>query len=274
MPFSFQETPESRAQESGTSSSATHKLVYKAVGEQDDYTVHAYAIANTPLYVTRPTGILLRNSISITPDGFNQYTVEASYGRPDKNAIPANSYTFNFDTTGGTVNVKCAKQHINTYPSGGPNHNGMIGVEKDGKVNGADIIIPKLRFTLTFKFASGIITIAYMKALADVTGTVNSVNFLGFAPGELLFMGATGSNGTQTEMEVSFSFEASPNVTGLSRGTVTGIAKKGHEYIWEQPDDDVDGDDNAVQTVTAVHVERVYDTADWNPTFKWNIFTG
>lgn len=277
MSFSFNETPESRAQSSGTSSTASHTLTYIANGEQDDYTVHAYAIANTPTYVVRPTGTLYRNGISVRPNGFQQYIVEVSYGKLDKNSLPSNSYTFNFDTTGGTTNVKCGKSHIASYNSGGtvssPDHKGAIGVRSDGTVDGVDIIIPKLRINLSFKFASGSVTAAYMKSLAAITGCTNSKRYLGFDAGELLFLGATGSNGSNMEMEVTYSFEASGNVTGLSSGGITGIAKKGHEYLWHEFDDQVDTG-KPVTRAKYVHIEQVYDSADFEATFAWNQFTG
>src|SRR4051812_27871031 len=123
MSFTFNEAPDSRDQSSGNAQSASHRLIYKASGEQDDYVVHAYALANTPLYVTRPSGVLFRRQISLRSDGFQQYFVEVDYG---PSSATTNSFTFDFDTSGGTVNRKCAREHIHTYPTNGDFHKGAI----------------------------------------------------------------------------------------------------------------------------------------------------
>lgn len=277
MSFSFTEKPDSRSQQSVTDGSSC-TLTYNATGEQNDYTVHAYAIANTATFVDLPIGRLYRKSIKLQPIGFQHYEVTVEYAPPEGGggSIPTGSYTFNFDTTGGTVNIKCAKEHINSYPAAAttPNHAGAIAVEQDGTVTGADIVIPALKFSLSFKYPSGIITVAWVKSLASITGTTNSAQFLGFAAGELLFIGATGSNGSAAEVEVTFNFIASQNATGLQRGGITGIAKKGHEIIWEELGDNLDSNGNGITKARAVHVERVYDSADFATYLNWNIFTG
>lgn len=272
MSIDLRETPASRAQQYGTASTDEVVLTYKSTGEQDDATVRNYVWNNTPTTVTGLTGTLYRKNINIRPDGWNQYIVEVSYGGLNVTTIPQNSYTFNFDTTGGTVNVKVAKAHVQSYPTAGDPHKGVIGVQQDGGVDGADIIIPKLKFTLAFKYPAGVITVSFIKSLAAVTGTTNAYRFLGFDPGELLFLGATGSDGTAQEMEVSFAFEASQNATGLTIGGITGIAKGGHEYGWAEFGDVVDSGKAAVNA-TAVHIERVYNSADWASVFNWNIYT-
>lgn len=277
MSFSFEELPESRAQSSGTSASASHTLVYKALGEQDDYTVHAYAIANTSTYVVRPSGVLYRNNINVRPDGFQQYIVEVTYGRLDKTTLPSGSYTFNFDTTGGTANIKCGRSHTASYNASGtvssPDHKGAIGVKSDGSVDGVDIIIPKLRLNFSFKHPSGDITADFVKTLAAITGCTNLYRFIGFDPGELLFLGASGSDGTEVEMEVTYAFEASANVTGLASGGITGITKSGHDYLWHEFDDSVDSG-KPVTRAKYVHIEQVYESADFAAVFQWNRFLG
>ncbi len=274
MAFSFQETPESRAQ-SYSADSDEITLIYKSVGEQNDATVRSYAVTGSPATVTGLTGTLYRKSIDLRPDGFQQYFVEVRYGRLTSNSLPVSSYTFNFDTTGGTTNITSAKEHINSYPTAStpPNHHGSINVRPDGTVDGAEIVIPKLRLTFNFNFPSGVITAAYMKSVAAITGTTNQYRFLGFEPGELLFMGASGGDGSNTEMTVGFQFEASANATGFSSGGISSISKKGHEYLWHEFNDEVDSGKAATRP-KYVHIERVYDSADFQSVFGWNIFTG
>lgn len=95
-----------------------------------------------------------------------------------------------------------------------------------------------------------------------LTGRVNHAPFKGFAAGEVLFLGASGSQRGQEDWEVTFSFAASPNVTGLAVGQITGIAKKGWEYLWVRYEDAVDAH-TLVKQPAAAYVEQVYPYGDF-----------
>ena len=267
------ETPESRGQSYSATGDASLTLIYKASGEQDDATVRNYVAANTPATVNALSGTLYRKTIRLAAEGFQLYAAEVEYAPPDRTTLTSGSYTFSFDTTGGTVNIKAAKAHVHSYPTNGNFHKGAIGVKQDGTVEGCDIIIPKLKLTFVFKFPAGRITADYVKGLASITGMVNRLPFLDYQAGELLFLGAVGSAGSETETEVTYEFEASQNVTGITSAGVTGIAKAGHEYLWQEFGDDVDSG-VGVTIAKRVHIEQVYDSADFAAAFNWGIFTG
>ena len=277
MAFTFTEDPASRDQVSGTADSASHMLIYKAAGEQDDFIVHQYAIANTPVTVVRPTGVLYRNQVRLHPEGFQLYRVEVSYAKLGRGTMPIGKVTFNFDTSGGTTHVRVAKKHVRSYGGfDGPEsnfHKGAINVSQDGHVEGTDVVIPYLKFSLMFKFASGQVTLAYVKKLAAITGTTNSQRFLSFEPSELLFRGATGDDGTDVESTVRYDFEASQNASGLTFGDITGVDKAGWDYLWFEFKDEVVDGHPGTQPLFA-HVERVYDQSDFGQVFGWNLFTG
>lgn len=271
------ESPESRPQQVSVDD-ASYTLLYTATGEQDDAIVRAYATANTPTYVDTADGRLYRRSLQLQPDGFKIYRVQVEYapaegGGPTLDIL---SFPFTFDTTGGTTNIKCAREHIASYPSATttPNHAGAIGVEQDGTVTGVDIVVPALKFSIPYKYAPGIVTIAWAKNLSSITGTTNLYRFLAFDPGELLFAGASATGASDKQVEVTFNFVASGNVTNLARGGITGITKKGHEYAWEEVGDNVDVNGNGITKAKAVHVERVYNAVDFASYFNWNVFTG
>ncbi|HQL55478.1 MAG TPA: hypothetical protein PLQ87_12285, partial [Phycisphaerae bacterium] len=58
----------------------------------------------------------------------------------------------------------------------------------------------------------------------------------------------------------TFRFAASPNVTNLTIGDITGINKKGWEYLWVRYADSEDTVAKAlVKKPIAVYIERVYD---------------
>ncbi len=264
MTFSFEETPESRSQESGDNQ--YHELVYTASGEFDDAQVHSYALSLAPLTVARPTGTLYRTGIVVEPVGHKLYEVRARYGRHG-------SATFTFDTTGATVNVQCAKEHRGSYTAAGAdgdgNHSGAIKVREGGDVQGADIVIPALKLTYTYRHPRGVVNETYAKTLAGATGCTNLNPFRGFSPGELLFFGASGSDGTDAEAEVSYQFIASQNVVGMSIGAITGIAKDGHDYVWVEFEDAV-VNGRACKVPLRANVERVYDPIDFASVLGWS----
>jgi hypothetical protein len=147
------------------------------------------------------------------------------------------SFQLSFDTTGGTVHITASKQTIAAYGTGATvnDHKQSIGVTgPDKDPEGADVVIPVLKLTATFKHPQGIITLPQIKNLARWTGKVNSDTFLTFAPGEVLFLGCTGSEGTDSPTDIQYHFACSENLTGLSIGGITVANKLGHHLYWIQ----------------------------------------
>lgn len=261
--FSFEEMPDSR---SFQAEPASYTLKYKADGEHDDAIVQAYALAATAVAAFTPAGTLYRQNVQVEPDGWGQYIVTVPYASRKKTT---GDYTWSFDTSGATVKIKAAKEHIASYPDDGDWHKGAIGVKADGEVEGVDIVIPALALTVTFNHPSGIVTLDYAKSLAQATGTTNSSTFLGFAAGELLFLGASGSDGSEAPASVSFKLAASQNVTDLSFGDITSIVKQGHHVAWVEFEDDIDTGE-AVRPPKRVHIDRVYNSTDFASVFGWS----
>jgi hypothetical protein len=139
--------------------------------------------------------------------------------------------------------------------------NNAIGVD-GSSVNGVDIVAPALTWTETYDVPHQYVTAAYIKNIAALTGTVNNGAFRTFAAGEVLFMGCSGSqewddqrgNGPWT---LSYKFVASPNVTDQTIGDITGIEKKGHEYLWVRYEDAVSSNE-LVKKPKFVYVNKVY----------------
>ncbi len=147
--------------------------------------------------------------------------------------------TFSFDGTGGRVLIKEAYAQ-RKYGENAPTHNGGINVV-DGVAEGVEIVIPALAFNVTQKFEGATITLPWLRQIIFAAGTVNSDRFLGFEPGEVLFLGPSGSqpfafmaDGTVSfgEREVEFRFAVSPNLKGLKIGDIEDIDKDGHDYLW------------------------------------------
>jgi hypothetical protein len=256
MAFSIRERPSSR---DSTSSPPTVNLRYVAQGEHNEAIVKATALAAIPAIVATAEGILYRQDLQVEPAGYDVYYITAPFAQRKKEN---GTWRLTFDTTGGTLNIKAARQHVASYPDGPgtPNHGGAIGVKSNKEVEGVDIVVPALKLTVHFKHPAGIVTLPRIKNLARWTGNVNSDTFLTFAPGEVLFLGATGSEGSDAETEVAHHFACSENLQDKVIGGITVAQKQGHDVYWIEFKNDVSATPpRPVSPPEFIHVERVYD---------------
>ncbi len=143
-----------------------------------------------------------------------------------------------------------------------PDFKQAIGVTTE-EVEGVDITVPVYSFAETHYIANSLVTGAYKLTLFALTGKVNNATFKGFAAGEVLFLGASGSKRGDDEWEITFRFAASPNVTGMTVGDITGVDKKGWEYLWVRYTDAEDAK-VLVKQPAAVYVEKVYESGDFS----------
>jgi hypothetical protein len=178
-------------------------------------------------------------------------------------------YTISIDTSGGQVMQTYAYAEAKYVATGesAPGMNNAIDVQ-DNKPQGVQRIIPALKISLRAKIKTANIAavggeMAYAQLISELTGTVNNATAFGqFAAGELLFTGATGDIIAE-DPSLTFSFLASKNVTGLTIGSITGITKKGHDYIWFSFKNDKDATTGLQQSAPrAAYVNRIYGEAD------------
>ena len=167
--------------------------------------------------------------------GPTSWTFTASYSRTAP-SVPSGSnpgYTISIDTTGGTL-LRTVAISETRYGTGAADFKGAIDVQ-DGVAQGVEIVIPALKINVRARIASQYITspAAYANIIAELTGTTNlNAEFGGaYAAGELLFLGASGEI-VGNDPTLTFSFAASKNITGLTIGGISGVAKTGHQYLW------------------------------------------
>ena len=261
----FEELVDSRPQTTGDAASV--ELVYRCSGTAEDTVVKAVAEANSPGDYEG----LTRQSIGIEPvwvdtnadDG--EWRITVRYGKREPTETGDSSYSF--DTAGGTQHITQSLQTINSYaPSGetAPDFKGAIGFNGQ-EVEGADILLAAYHFSETHYMADSAVTTAYKGKLYALTYKTNADAFKGFSEGEVLFLGASGSQRGTDQWEITFRFAASPNKTGLTVGDITSIAKKGWEYLWVRYEEAEDTTAKAiVKRPKAVYVERVYDSGDFS----------
>ena len=185
----------------------------------------------------------------------------------DTSSDEEDATVFAFDTGGGTKHLNQSIRTDGKYPSDAPDFGGAIGVDNEGNVNGVDVTMPVLNFTETHVLAGSRVTTSYRKTLADLTGTVNRSGFRGFASGEVLFLGASGtkrSKKASAPWEITFRFAVSPNQSGLEVGDVKVSRKYGWDYLWVRYADKVaENGKNVVKKPVAAYVEQVYPAGDF-----------
>lgn len=198
----------------------------------------------------------------------------AHYGtEDDQQSTGGGETSFSFDTTGATEHIVASKATVGAFAAAGEAANvadngNLIGVGDGENVEGVDIPVPKLGFTVTKSFPISQATGAYIKTLATVgvnadaatITTDDGVTIEGEA-GELLYFGAVGGakNG---KLEVQFLLGFSPNIANRTIGDIAGITAKGWEYIWARRRHVVVNNRLTVKPIAA-YVEQVFDPIDF-----------
>jgi hypothetical protein len=263
----------------GKKATSTMTKSYKLFGTANDVEVHAAVNQqiSTVGYGWQYPGVasaqLWAESYSITFLGDNAWQVTINYEKTGAEPTETDPLkrARSFDTTGGTQHMTQAESEVG-YPSGfgGANHQFMaIGVDSNG-VNGVDVVVPQLQWQESYDVPNAYVTATYVRGLAGITGTTNNAAFRGFEAGEVLFVGCSGSQEWDDQKgkgpwSLSYRFVASKNVTGKTVGSITGIDKKGHEYLWVRYEQAVSGSaSDLLQKPKAVYVNKVYKDSDFS----------
>jgi hypothetical protein len=204
------------------------------------------------------------------PDETEIWQGEVIYGEASFSAPQTGDSIFNFDTTGGQQHITQSLATVASYPGGSgaaPDFEGAIGYDGE-QVQGAEITVPVYSFSETHWLAAATVDITYRGKIFALTGKVNNASFKGTQAGECLFLGASGSRrGTDASdgWEITYRFAAQPNQTGLTIGDITGITKKGWEYLWVLYADVIDNDTAVlVKRPRNVYIEKVYRDGDFS----------
>jgi len=276
----------------GKKAASTMTRSYKVFGYTDDTSLHADCnsrISGSLMFWQYPgANVQLRaESYSVSYLGDDAWHVDIQYEKVGADATEPDPLkrSRSFDTSGGTQHITQALDNVTVFTSAGrspttvtsvgeykfpstaPSMNGAIGVD-DGSVNGVDIVVPALTWTETYDVPHAYVTAAYIKAVAGLTGSVNNGGFRSFDAGEVLFMGASGSQEWDDQKgngpwNLAFKFVASPNVTGQKIGDITNVTKKGHQYLWVRYEDAVSSN-QLVKKPKAVYVNNVYREGDFS----------
>jgi hypothetical protein len=277
----------------GKKATSTMTKSYKLFGTADDVVVHTAVNQqiSTLGYGWQYPGVagaqLWAESYSIAFLGDNAWQVTINYektGAEPEDPEPLKRAR-SFDTTGGTQHITQGKKtgtreldfategegtadvYETRFPSSAPDLKGAIAVDGNG-VNGVDVVTPQLQWQEQYDVPNSYVTSAWIRKVAGVTGTTNAGSFRGFAAGEVLFVGCSGSQEWDDQKgkgpwSLTFRFIASRNVTGEKIGDVTGISKQGHEYLWVRYEDAVSSSD-LIKRPKYVYVNKVYPSSDFS----------
>jgi hypothetical protein len=143
-----------------------------------------------------------------------------------------------------------------------PDFKQAIGVNGDS-VEGCDVTVPQFTFQETHYFSPDQITDNYILLLHQLTGSVNIDPWRVFAAGEVLFLGASGSQRGVDDWEITYKFAASPNQEPFMVGEVfVSQGKRGFDYLWVRYKDSVSVN-SIVKTPRFAYVEQVYPETDF-----------
>ena len=242
---------------------ASVEMAYSIIGTNDDIEAKTELLNTSPLTYDG----LVRQSLSIERQGDELWSGTVRYGMFESTPPATGESSFSFETGGGTQHITQSIQTVGRYPATAPDFKGAIGVTHDA-VEGVDIQVPTYQFAETHYVGSSQVNQTYKMQLAGLTSRVNAGSFRGFAAGEVLFLGASGSRrgtGAVDDWEISFKFAVSRNKTGISVGDISGIEKKGWEYLWVRYADDEDTTAKSIiKKPVGVYVEKVYESGDFS----------
>jgi hypothetical protein len=242
----------------------TEFIVFGVGDDDDDSDIRTFVEANTDDSFTDGDQILYRGAMVLKPirqpteagdDGI--WEVSLDYNAPASTDISEGGGTqqnYSFDIGGGTQHIKTAPL-VSKYPSGATDLKDALNY--DGKsAQGVEITIPKFEFTISKEHWISDIDDSFKANIAAVCGCYNSGTFKGYSAGEVLFLGASASKSGSKRALVGYKFAVSNNLSGVTIGDITGIAKKGWEYLWVAFD--VNGKPKAV------YIHKIYEPASFS----------
>lgn len=210
-------------------------------------------------------------------EGPGLFRGNAHYATPEIAQSDTGETTLAFDLSGEQIHRthSIGGAPIAVYVASGetaPATFGAIGVNGDS-IEGVDVISPGMAFEVTYYKSIENVTWSYIQAVHALVGTTNNASVsltasgisMTFATRELLLVGASAAPRGEKDWEFKLRFVARPNVTGLTIGDITGINKKGHEYLWVRYEDETDDTaKSVVKKAVAAYVEQVYPDGDYS----------
>lgn len=249
-------------------------LAYFITESDDEQVVMNTLLANRPAQYNG----LICQSAKVSQEGPGVWIGECHYGGEDEedsqDKTKPGEFTFTFDTGGGKQKITSSPadkfQAYNRPGKIAPSFQGGINAT-DKDVEGVEIIVPALKFSLALRTPRGRLNDEYALKVGNLTGKVNQNQFLSFDNRTVLFMGATGSykSGENIESEITLNFEYSPHKRNIKIGDIVVAEKGGWDYLWVyfRNEDDL-GAKCIVHQPYAAYVHKLYEDGDFGELFS------
>jgi len=277
----------------GTRGTLSKDVPYIVLGATTEDEIHiganSYISSTVPFwtYPNQPTVRLPAQSYDVEYLGDQAWRVTVHYerqGADSDNQTQPLRRSRAFDTTGQTEHLTRALGGTGDSPqmkfgTGGAevitNNDELYAVNFDGEqVHGVDVVAPALNWTEQYDVPGAYVTWSYVKTVSSMTGTVNNATFRSFDAGEVLFLGATGSQDWDSEngdgpIRLQFKFQARPNAGSgktlpfIRVGNVINIEKRGHDFLWVRYAKAVESG-RLLPKAENVYVSKVYRDGDFS----------
>ncbi len=221
---------------SGTSSS--HQRRYLAQG----YTTEALAIAAVNSFAPSALGDLALVEDETSVDELHYDNTDSSWIATCNWKLfePSSGLNYSFQIGGTQIFTYFPIAQTGYYYNAGTQsyNASFVGINYNGDEVGGVSLPEKSGFEFVIPARKPIADVdnTYVKAVADLYLTVNDATFAGFAAGEVLFLGVSGSRVGESDWQLYYRFARSENLTNINvprNGTdMTIPSKEGWEYLW------------------------------------------
>jgi hypothetical protein len=172
------------------------------------------------------------------------------------------------DQAVGTQKVT-AGERIAGYGTNCPDNQGVFF---DGKeITGIEVPVAEDKIAVSYRHPRMYLNHAYIRGVGKLRGYPNSDTFLGYSPGEVVYMGGQFTE-SEAEASASYNFAISPNVTNLVIGGITVTEKKGWDAlncIYEDIVDSSSGSDQAARVLKGIETIRPREWKAYRSAFGW-----
>ena len=214
-------------------------------------------------------------------EGRYSATVKWKERDADEPEVDDDQGSFEFEVGGPSFHVQVSRGTIGRWGPGAapgnvdacPDFKGAINVSPDRKtVDGVDLPPPSpLSFGRNYQFSKERVTTAYIRTLSGLVFNTNIAPYEDFAPGEVLFLGASGNRRGGKPWDVAMKFGLSLDaidvpVGGTDQNPLIVVPfKAGWDILWPWAREEVD--DASYERILApagAYVERVFERRDFD----------
>lgn len=204
-----------------------------------DY-VASRALAVIPETYASSAGMLHRQDIQLHEVAYaRKYLLTVPYGPRKRNT---GAYQISVDQIGGTTHVTAGERISGWGASGmggvGANeqdspekedNGGLIGKDGD-QVHGVDIPVEETKITVSYRHPAMKLIQSYIRGIGKLVGFPNEDTFLGYEPGEVLYLGGRFTE-SEAEATAQYDFAISYNRKNFKVGDITIGEKKGWDVV-------------------------------------------